>query len=127
MMLSILSCVSGPFDCPPWRSVCSSPLPIFNWIVCHSGIELYEFFIYFGDQTFVQGIVGICDFPYGWFPFHFDDIFFSHAEDFKFDIVPFDYFSFIFCAQGDILARILLCEISEILLPMFSARIFMVS
>ena len=56
--------------------------PFFNWTVCLPDVESYEFFIYFGDQTFVQGIVGICDFPYGWFPFHFDDIFFSHAEDF---------------------------------------------
>ena len=23
----------------------------FNWIVCLPGVELYEFFIYFGDQT----------------------------------------------------------------------------
>ena len=36
-------------------------------------------------------------------------------------------FSFISLARGDILAKILWCEISEILLPMFSARIFMVS
>ena len=30
VMLSIFSYVSGPSVCPPWRSVCSSPLPIFN-------------------------------------------------------------------------------------------------
>ena len=24
--------------------------PFFNWIVCLPGVELYEFFIYFGDQ-----------------------------------------------------------------------------
>ena len=27
-MLSIFSYVSGPSVCPPWRSVCSDPLPI---------------------------------------------------------------------------------------------------
>ena len=32
--------------------------PFFNWIVCLPGVELYEFFIYFGDQTLVQGIIG---------------------------------------------------------------------
>ena len=25
--------------------------PFFNWIVCLPGVELYEFFIYFGDYT----------------------------------------------------------------------------
>ena len=43
-MLSILSYVSGPSACPPWRSVCSGPLPIFNWIVCLPGVESREFF-----------------------------------------------------------------------------------
>ena len=28
-MLSIFSYVSGPSVCPPWRSICSGPLPIF--------------------------------------------------------------------------------------------------
>ena len=27
--------------------------PFFNWVVCVPGVELCEFFIYFGDQTFV--------------------------------------------------------------------------
>ena len=27
VILSIFSFVSGPFVCPPWRSVCSGPLP----------------------------------------------------------------------------------------------------
>ena len=62
----------------------------------------------------------------GWFPFHFDDVFFSCAEAFQFDIVPFVYF-LISLALGDISAKILLCGISEIFLPMFSSRTFMVS
>ena len=53
-----------------------------NWIVCLPGVELCEFFIYFGDQTLVQGIIGKYVFSYGQFPFHFADIFFSHAEAF---------------------------------------------
>ena len=32
-------------------------------------------------------------FPYGWFPFHIVDVFFSCAEAFYFDEVPFVYFS----------------------------------
>ena len=32
--------------------------PFFNWVVCLPGVESYEFFIYFGDQTLVRGIIG---------------------------------------------------------------------
>ena len=30
--------------------------PFFNWVVCLPGVESCVFFIYFGDQTFVQGL-----------------------------------------------------------------------
>ena len=53
-MLSILSYVSGPLICPPWRNVCQVLEPFFNWIDFLPGVELYEFFIYFGGQTLVQ-------------------------------------------------------------------------
>ena len=56
--------------------------PFFHYIVCLPGVESCEFFIYFGDQTLIQGIIGKYVFPYGWFPFHFDDIFFTYAEVF---------------------------------------------
>ena len=35
------------------------------------------------------------DFPYRWFSFHFNNVFFSHAEAFYFDEVPF-FFSFLY-------------------------------
>ena len=56
--------------------------PFFNWIVCLSGVESYEYFIYFGDQTLVRGIIGKYVLPHCWFPFHFADVFFSGAEAF---------------------------------------------
>ena len=65
--------------------------PFFNWIVILSGVESYEFFIYFGDQTLIQGIIVKYVFPYSLFPIHFADIFFSRAEAFYFDEVPFVY------------------------------------
>ena len=65
--------------------------PFFNWSVCLLGMEWCEFFIYFGDQTLVQGITGKYIFPYSSFPFHFPDVLFSHAEAFYFDDIPFDY------------------------------------
>ena len=56
--------------------------PFFNWTVCFPGVQSYEFFMYFGDQTLVQGIIGKSVVSYSHFPFHFDDGFFSHAETF---------------------------------------------
>ena len=58
--------------------------PFFNWVVYLPGVELCEFFIYFGDQTLVQGIIGKYVFPHSWFSFHFNAGFFSHAEAFLF-------------------------------------------
>ena len=69
-MLSILSDASGPsvYVClgdVPIQVLC----PFLNWIVCLPGVELCEFFIYFGDQTLVQDFIGKYIFPYSWFPF----------------------------------------------------------
>ena len=79
-MLSIFSYAFGPPVCLPWRSVCSSSLPIFNWVVCLPGVEWCQFFIYFGDQTLVWGIIDKYVFPDSWFSLHFNDVFFSHSE-----------------------------------------------
>ena len=51
--------------------------PFLNWIVFLPGVESFEFFIYFGDQNLVLHIVGKYVLPYSWFPFHFNDVFFS--------------------------------------------------
>ena len=75
--------------------------PFFNQIICLPGVELCEFFIYFEDQTFVLSIIGKHVFPYCWFPFNFVDVFFSCAEAFQFDVVPFVYsFLYIPCPRG---------------------------
>ena len=77
--------------------------PFFNWVVCLPGEESCEFFIYLGDQTLVQGIIGKYIFPYSSFPFHFPDVLFSHAEAFYFDEVPFVYsFLYVSCSRGHI-------------------------
>ena len=62
--------------------------PFFNWIVCLPGVESCEFFIYFADQTLVRGIIVKYVFPYVWFFFHYNAVFFSHAEAFYFDQIP---------------------------------------
>ena len=54
--------------------------PFVKWVVWLPGVEPDEFFIYFGDQTLVQCIIGKYVLPYGLFPFLFDDGFFSYTE-----------------------------------------------
>ena len=77
--------------------------PFFHWVVCFPGVELCEFFIYFGDQVLVWGILGKYIFPYSWFSLYFNAVFFSHADAFSFDEVPFVY-SFLYgpCFRGHV-------------------------
>ena len=59
--------------------------------------------MYFGDQTLVRGIIAKYVFPYGWFSFHFNAVFFSHAEAFYFDEIPFVYyFLYVPCSREHI-------------------------
>ena len=106
-------CTSSLEKCLFWSSA------HFNRIVSLPGVESCEFFIYFGDQTLARGIIDKYVFPYSWFPFHFANVFFSHAEAFEFDIVSFLHSFFYNPCLGDTLAKILLRGISHILLPCF--------
>ena len=65
-------------------------------------------------------------FPIWFVPFHFADVFFSHAEAFILMKSHLFILSFMSLALGDISVKILLCGISEIFLPVFSSRTFMV-
>ena len=107
--------------------MCSGPLPIFYWVVCFTGLELCEFFICFGDQTLLQGIIFKYVFPYSWFSFHFVDVFFAVQKLLIFMMFYLFILSFMSLALGDISVKILLCGIFEIFLLMFSSRTFMVS
>ena len=79
------------------------PCPFFNCVVCLPGVESCEFFIYFRDQTVVQGIIGKYIFPYSWFLFHFSDVLFSLAEALYFDEIPLVYsFFYVPCSRGHI-------------------------
>ena len=71
----------------------------FNWIVVLLGVELYVFFINFGDQTCVWSIIGKCVFPYSWFPFHFVDVVFSCADNSKEPMRPNVHSSTIYNAK----------------------------
>ena len=126
-MLSILSYVSGPLYVFLGEVSVLIFCPFFKWIFCLPGVDSCEFFIYFGDQALVQGITGKYVFPYSWFSFHFNAVFFSYAEAFYFDEVLFVHsFFYVPCSRGHIIENIV-AWISEIFLPMFSSRTFMVS
>ena len=43
-----LSCVYEPSVCI-WRNVCICLFPLFDWVLCSSGIDLYELLAYFGN------------------------------------------------------------------------------
>ena len=124
-MLSIFSYVSGPLYVLLGELSVQVLSPFFNWIACILKEESCEFFIYFGDQTLVWGIIGKYVFPYVWSPFHFNAVFFSCAEAFYFDEIPFVYsFLCVSCSRGP-MVKILLHRISEIFLPVFSRTLML--
>ena len=100
--------------------------PFFNCFFCLPGVELCEFFINFVDQTLFE--VSLANM-------------FSHIVGFLFILILLSLamqkllcmishlfiLSFITLALGDISVKILLHGISEIFVPMFSSRTFMVS
>ena len=53
--------------------------PFFNWVVSLPRVQSCEFFKYFGDQALVRGIIGKYVFPYCWFSFYFNAVFFATA------------------------------------------------
>ena len=68
---------------------------VFLVLPCMSSLLIMEI------KTLVWCIIGKCVLPYGQFPFHFDYVFFSSAEAYYFDEIPFVYsFLYIPCSRG---------------------------
>ena len=123
-MLSILSDASSPSICAGWRRVCSGPLPIFNWIVCLPGVESWFLYIFWKSYSCPRYLWKNA-FPNGWFPFYFADVSLAMMI-FNYML---SYVSFLLYgpfSRGE-KVKIFLCRRSEILLPMFSSRAFMMS
>ena len=78
-------------------------------------------------KPFICGIICKYVFPYGWFFFHL--MLFSLAMQKLSNLMRSRIYivSFMSLALGDILVKILLSGISEVLLPMFRSGTFMVS
>ena len=125
-MLSIFSYVSGPSFFG--ESVCSSPLPIFylGCLSSWSGV-LWVLYIYWRSgplsevslaNMFSHTVGSLCNL-----------VLFSLAMQKLFILRRSHLFilSFVSLALGDVSVRMLLCGMSEIFLPMFSSRTFMVS
>ena len=100
--------------------------PFFNWVVCLSGVELCEFFIYFAIRplsevslanTFSHTVGSLCNL-----------VLLSLAMQKLFILMRSHLFilSIMSLALGDVSVRMLLRGMSEIFLPMFSSRTFMV-
>ena len=79
-----------------------------------------------GDQTLVRGIIGKYVFPYYWFSFHFNAVLLAMQKVFILMRSHLFILSFMSLALGDMSVRMLLCGMSEIFLPMFSSKAFMV-
>ena len=99
----------------------------FNWVVFLPGVESSEFFMYFENQTLLWGVICKYIFPYSWFPFHFTAVFFAMQKLFILMRSHLFILSFMSLALLDISVKILLRGTSEVFLPMFSWRTFMMS
>ena len=126
-MLSIFHMSLGPLFVLLGEVSVQLSCPFLNWAFCLPRVESSEFFIYFGDKTLVQGIIGKYVFPHSWFSVHFNAVFFSLQKLFILMRSHLFLLSFMSLALGDISMKILLHGISETFLPMFSSKTFMVS
>ena len=81
LMLSIFSYVSGSSLCPFWGVSVQIFCPFFNWVFCLPGVHSCEFFTYLEIKPLSR--VSLANvFLWNWFSFHFNAVFFSHAEAF---------------------------------------------
>ena len=138
-MLSIFSCVCYPSVCLLWRNVCLGLFPLFDWVVCFSGLELYELPMYFRNESFVSCFICYYFLPSWGLSFHLSYSFLCSAKVFKFNQVPLVYFCFYFhYSRRWVIEDLALCHrfidviiwchliyvIGIYVLPMFSSESF---
>ena len=126
MMLSILSYVYVSSLYHPGDASVQVLCPVFNWIVCLPEVESCEFlFILEMKHLSKVSFANIFSHMVGTL---FILLMFSSAVQKLFILMKSHLFilSFMSLPLGDILVKIFLCGISEIFLPMFSTRTFMV-
>ena len=103
--------------------------PFFNWVVCLPGVEWSHVSSLYILEIRPLSEVSLANMFSHTVGSVFILMLFSLAMQklFDFDEIPFVYFFLFVPSLGDISVKILLCGISEIFLPMFSSRTFMVS
>ena len=69
---------------------------LFDWVVCFSGIELYELLVYFGNLSFASCFICYYFLQFWGWCFHLPYSFLCYAKVFKFNRVPLVYFCFYF-------------------------------
>ena len=101
--------------------------PFFNWIINFSSWSrvMRILYIFWRSGPSLRYHWQIC-FPILLVLLYFHAVFFSHTEAFYFDEGPLVILSFMSLALGDVSVRMLLRGMSQIFLPMFSSRTFMV-
>ena len=89
-MCLLLSCMSSLEKC-----LFKSFLPLFDWVVCFSGVELYELLVYFGNNPLSVVAFGIIfSHSEGWL---FTLLLVSLAVQKLLSLIPLVYFCFYFC------------------------------
>ena len=125
-MLSILSYVSGPSACPSWKGVYSGPLLIqLDCLSSWCGVVWTLYILYIKPLSEVSLAI-IFSYTVGSL---FILLMFSldMQKLFNLMLALFVYFFLLSLALADILAEILMHEISEIFLPMYSSWTLMMS
>ena len=68
--------------------------PLFDWVVCFPGIELYELLVHFGNQSFVSCFICYYFLPFGGLSFHLAYSFFDVQK--LLSLIRFHLFTFVF-------------------------------
>ena len=72
--------VCYPPICLLWRNVCLGLFLLFDWVVCFSGLELYELPVYFRNESFVSCFIGYYFLPSWGLSFHLANSFLCCAK-----------------------------------------------
>lgn len=91
MMFSLFSCGYCPLVYLVGRNVYSNVLPIFNWIILFLVVELWEFFIYFGNNSLIRCMIYKYFLPLSWLSFHFLIVSLETGEGFLFLFLFFNH------------------------------------
>lgn len=105
-MFSIFSYAYWPFVYLLWKTVCSSPLPMFSSGCIAFVVELWELFISSVYECIIRCVIRKCFLPFCGIAFSL--CCFLWRSVLKFDVVPFvHFFAFIACAFGAISKEVL--------------------